>query len=347
MRSKLFFLSLTLTVSVVVSRYAWGQEFTFKGKSIRIIVGFPSGGGSDNEARLLAKFLERHLPGNPSIVVQNMPGASGLVAANWFAQFAKPDGQSLYYLSSTQIVDQAFERPEVKYNILNWEIVGSILRGMSIAVMRPEKLDRLKSGTPLAIGSRSGEDTWNAMFLWGAEYLKWNVRWVLGYPGGGEMRLAFQRGETDIYATSNSLALKELMAEGFQPFVQKGRLMPDGSFKKRVEFPKVPLFDELLGAKKPAGVPWQAYTILAGSDDAGRPLHVGQKTPPEIVRAYRESFRRLETDKEFKAELARIAGDDAELLDANEAEPVVRRLLKVDPATKEFTSGILKKYLNR
>jgi hypothetical protein len=121
------------------------------------------------------------------------------------------------------------------------------------------------------------------------------------------MRLAFQRGETDIYATSNSLALKELMAEGFQPFVQKGRLMPDGSFKKRAEFPKVPLFDELLGARKPAGVPWQAYTILAGSDDAGRPLHVGQKTPPEIVRAYRESFRRLEAGKEFKAELARIA----------------------------------------
>ena len=181
-----------------------------------------------------------------------MPGAAGLIAANWFEQFAKPDGLQLYYGSSTNIVEQAFARDEVKYNLLNWDLIGAILRGTPVALMRPDKIDRLKSGKPLAIGSRGGDDTWNAMFLWGAEYLKWNVRWVLGYGGGGEMRLAFQRGETDIYATSNLISLNELIGEGFQPFVQKGRLLSDGSSKKRLEFPKVPLFDELLGAQKPS-----------------------------------------------------------------------------------------------
>ena len=224
MRCKIRIFCLAVIVIVISAASVGCQDF-FKGKGIQILVGYPTGGGVDAEARLLGKYLERHLPGNPAVTVRNMPGAAGLVAANWFEQFAKPDGLQLYYGSSTNIVEQAFARDEVKYNLLNWDLIGAILRGTPVALMRPDKIDRLKSGKPLAIGSRGGDDTWNAMFLWGAEYLKWNVRWILGYGGGGEMRLAFQRGETDIYATSNLIALKELIAEGFQPFVQKGRLL--------------------------------------------------------------------------------------------------------------------------
>ena len=324
----------------------WCQDY-FKGKAVQILVGYPTGGGVDAEGRLLAKYLERYLPGNPAVTVRNMPGAAGLVAANWFDQFAKPDGLTLHYGSSTNIVEQAFAREEVKYNLLNWDLVGAILRGTPVALMRPDKLDRLKSGNPLKIGSRSGEDSWSAMFIWGAEYLKWNVRWVLGYGGGSEMRLAFQRGETEIYATSNLVSLKELIAEGFQPFVQKGRLLADGSAKKRIEFPKVPLFDELLGAQKPAGVPWQAYVTIAGADDSGRPLHIAKKTPPELVRIYRDTMARIERDKEFTAELAKVAGDDAEMLSSAESDPVLRRLLNLSPAAKEFANNMMKKHLNR
>jgi tripartite-type tricarboxylate transporter receptor subunit TctC len=346
MRSKIMIFCLAMIAIVIAAASAWSQDF-FKGKAIQIIMGYPTGGGVDAEARLLAKYFERYLPGNPAVTVRNMPGAAGLVAANWFEQFAKPDGLYLHYGSSTNIVEQAFARAEVKYNLLNWDLVGAILRGTPVAVMRPDKIDRLKSGKPLAIGSRSGEDTWNAMFLWGAEYLKWNVRWVLGYGGGGEMRLAFQRGETDIYATSNLVSLKELISEGFQPFVQKGRLLADGSSKKRVEFPKVPLFDELLGAQKPTGVSWQAYITVAGADDSGRPLHTAKKTPPEIAKVYRDTMARIEKDKEFSAELAKVAGDDAEVLSSAESEPVLRRLLTLSPGAKEFASKMMKKYLNR
>ena len=313
MRFNLMIFCLAVIVIVIPAGSVCGQDF-FKGKVIQILLGYPTGGGVDAEGRLLGKYLERHLPGNPAVTVRNMPGAAGLIAANWFEQFAKADGLHLYYGSSTNIVEQAFAREEVKYNLLNWDLVGAILRGTPIALMRPEKIDRLKSGKPLAVGSRSGEDTWNAMFLWGAEYLKWNVRWVLGYGGGSEMRMAFQRGETDIYATSNLVALKELMADGFQPFVQKGRLLADGSSKQRSEFPKVPLFDELLGAQKPTGVSWQAYVTIAGADDSGRPLQAAKKTPPEIVKVYRDTMARIEKDKEFAAELAKVAGDAGHFL---------------------------------
>ena len=71
------------------------QEAYFKGKTIRIIAGFPGGGGVDAEARMMARFLGRYIPGHPTMMVQNMPGAGGTVASNWFEQFAKPDGLTL------------------------------------------------------------------------------------------------------------------------------------------------------------------------------------------------------------------------------------------------------------
>ena len=116
----------------------WCQDF-FKGKGIQILLGYPTAGGVDAEARLLGKYLERHLPGNPAVTVRNMPGAAGLIAANWFEQFAKPDGLQLHYGSSTNIVEQAFARDEVKYNLLNWDLIGAILRGTPVALMRRTK----------------------------------------------------------------------------------------------------------------------------------------------------------------------------------------------------------------
>ena len=279
------------------------QEF-FKGKTVTIIVGYPSGGGVDGEARLLARFLGRHIPGNPTLIVRNMPGAGGMVAANWFESLAKADGLTLQYISSSSITQQVFGGEGVKFDLKNWELLGSIVRstsvGMvrqqvfggegvkfdlknwellgsivkstSVGMVRPEKLDRLTdpSKPALAVGSRTGDDSWNTMYLWGAEYLKWNVRWILGYGGGGEMRLAFQRGESDLYASANLPGLQELIAAGFHPFVQQGRLGASGNFQRRPEFPKVPTFAELIDKKRPAGVPWQAYVSWAGADGAGQ-----------------------------------------------------------------------------
>ena len=124
-------------------------------------------------------------------------------------------------------------------------------------------------------------------------------------------------------------------------------MLADGSSKKRSEFPKVPLFDELLGSHKPTGVSWQAYITIAGADDSGRPLHTAKKTAPEIVKVYRDSMARIEKDKEFSAELAKVVGDEAEMLSHVESEPVLRRLLTLSPGAKEFASNIMKKYLNR
>ena len=347
----IWYSSLVIVIGVVFNlrtSLLSAQEPYYKGKTIRIIVGFAAGGGVDAEARLLARYLERHTPGNPTVIAQNMTGAGGMVATNWFEQFAKPDGLTLHYTGTTSINQQVFAAEGVKFDLRNWPVVGSVFRQTSVALIRPEKLPRLTSpGVPLKVGVRMGDESWNSIFLWGAEFLNWNLTWVAGYPGGGESRLAFRRGEVDIFATAVLPNLKELVGEGFNSFVQQGRLTSAGSFQRRPEFPEVPTFDELLGQRRPKGAAWQAYATWAGVDSAGRPLHAAPRTPLEITTALREGFSRTKEDKSFQSELLKVAGEDADALLANEAEPILRQLLTVSPEVRDFANSLMKRYLKR
>jgi tripartite-type tricarboxylate transporter receptor subunit TctC len=330
--------------------YLLAQELPYKGKTIRVIVGFPSGGGADAEGRVLARHLGKYIPSNPTLIVQNMPGAGGLTASNWFEELAKPDGLTLYYcVGSTAVTQQAFGAEGVKFNLRSWEMLGSVDRAASVVLVRPDKLERLtnKEKPSLAIGARNGEDAWSTIFLWGAEYLNWNVRWILGYQGGGELRMAFERGEADLYATANLITLRELIGAGFRPLTQQGKLTGAGSFQRRPEFKDVPTFVELLGNRRPTGDAWAAYVTWAGSDAVGRPLFAPRNTPRPLVATLREAFGKLEGDKEFTAELKKVGGDDADLLLAKDAEPILRQVLTVSPGIQEFVKAITKKHLQR
>jgi len=344
------FLWLAWFILAAQVEYLHAQDLPYKGKTVRVIIGFPSGGGADAEGRVLARHLGKHIPGNPTLIAHNMPGAGGLTASNWFEELAKPDGLTLYYcVGSAAVIQQALAVEGVKYNLRGWELLGSVDRANSVVLIRPDKLERLtnKEKPPLGIGARTGDDAWSTMFLWGAEYLNWNVRWILGYQGGGELRLAFERGETDLYATANLITLRELIGGGFRPFTQQGKLTAAGSFQRRPEFKDVPTFAELLGNRRPAGDAWTAYVTWAGSDAVGRPLFAPRNTPRPLAQSLREAFGKLESDKEFIAELKKVGGDDAELLLAKDAEPVLRQVLTVSPGVQEFVKTITKKHLQR
>ena len=325
---------------------AGAQPVPFKDKSVRVIVGFPPGGGSDAEGRVIARHLGKYIAGNPSLVVQNMPGAGGMIASNYFEDLAKPDGLTLYYCVGSTAT---FGIEGGKYDMRGWEALGSVDRASSVVLIRPDKLDRLTSRDkqPLGIAARTGDDSWSTIFLWGAEYLNWNVRWILGYRGGGEMRVAFERGEADLYATANLLTLRELISAGFRPLTQQGKLTAKGTFIRRPEFPDVPTFDELMGSRKPGGEPWIAYVTWAGSDAAGRPLFAPRKTPQTIVQTLRASFDKLESDKQFMSDLRNVGGEDAEMMTAVKIQPLVKQLLVISPGARDFTKKITAKYLQR
>ena len=330
--------------------YLHAQDAPYKGKTVRVLVGFPSGGGSDAEGRVLARHLGKYIPGNPTLIVQNMPGAGGLTSSNWFEDLAKPDGLTLYHcVGSMAVTQQAFGAEGVKFNLRRWEILGSVDRAPSVVLLRPDKLDRLtnKEKPSLAIGARNGEDAWSTIFLWGAEYLNWNVRWILGYQGGGEFRMAFERGEADLYATANLVALRELIGGGFRSLTQQGKLTGTGTFQRRPEFKGSPYFRRDARQPPTYGDAWAAYVTWAGSDAVGRPLFAPRNTPRPLVQTLSEASASSESDKEFMAELKKVGGDDAELLLAKDAEPVLRQVLTVTPGVQEFVKTITKKHLQR
>ena len=110
----------------LASADAKAQEQPFyKGQSIKIIVGFTSGGFYDRWSRLLARYVPKYIPGNPEMVVQNMPGAGGLIAANHVYSVAKPDGLTIGMLSYGIYLDQLVGRKEVQYDVRKYNWIGS------------------------------------------------------------------------------------------------------------------------------------------------------------------------------------------------------------------------------
>ena len=109
----------------------------------------------------------------------------------------------------------------------------------------------------------------------------------------------------------------------------------------------MPTFAEMLDKKRPAGAAWQSYISWAGADGAGRPLFAPPKTSRDVAGTLRDAFARLENDKEFLADLSQVAGDDAEVLTAKEADPILRQLLTTSSDVQSFVNNLTKKYLNR
>src|ERR671922_2937222 len=103
----------------------FAQTPYYQGKQIKVIVGFTTGGFYDRWARLLSRYLPKHIPGNPEMIVQNMPGAGSVIAANYVYSIAKPDGLTIGFPSNGIYLDQLVGRPEVKFDIRKFAWTGS------------------------------------------------------------------------------------------------------------------------------------------------------------------------------------------------------------------------------
>jgi tripartite-type tricarboxylate transporter receptor subunit TctC len=156
-RTIIGFIFVALLIESEGNAGADGERF-YQGKTIKIVVGFTSGGFYDRWSRLLARYVPKYLPGNPEMVVQNMPGAGGMIAANHIYAVAKPDGLSVAMLSYGLYLDQLVGRKEVQYDVrkLNW--IGSPEKSEVLMYMRSDAPfksieDIRKSSTPPKCGS--------------------------------------------------------------------------------------------------------------------------------------------------------------------------------------------------
>jgi tripartite-type tricarboxylate transporter receptor subunit TctC len=318
---------------------------SFEGKTVTMVVGFPAGGGTDASARTLAPFLTKYLPGNPNVIVNNSPGADGMVAMNAFFQRALPDGLTITMGATTLSDPLQYRRPQSQFDPTKLKFIGGIGRGGTILVIRTDAEKRLhdKSATPVVMGSiggvpRSGMQS----TAWGIEFLGWNAKWVVGYRGTKDLLVALERGEIDMTATGNLGDVKRLIDTGVVKILTQSGTVKGGVLTTRPEFGSAPVLASLVEGKIKDPVEKQSFSYWASLTSIDKWLALPPDTPDAIVAAYQRAYDQLASDPDFIARGQKISEDIVPQA-ASDVIRLVNTLGTIPPAAIEQVSVMLRK----
>src|ERR671914_487131 len=207
MRRQLFFVIVALVlVFRAGSPATHAQENYYKGKTVRFLVNFSAGGPTDVFGRLIARYFPKHIAGNPAVMVQNMAGAGGIISANYVYEIAKPDGLTIGVFSGMYL-PQILGGPGVRYDLNKMPIIGGAAETSIVYVARDTQVktpvDLLKPAKPLILGGFTRENNKDLALRLAFDLLGVPYKYVTGYAGVAELRVAIQRGEINV--TSESL----------------------------------------------------------------------------------------------------------------------------------------------
>jgi tripartite-type tricarboxylate transporter receptor subunit TctC len=285
----------------------------YQGKTIRIVIGSSTGGGYDLWARVLARHYGKYIPGNPTILVQNMPGAASIVATNYLYNVAKPDGLTLGALLPATYFDQLVGRKEVQFDFAKIPWVGSPEQNDIIHYMRADSPyksieDIRKAKDPPRCGSSGTGTTGFYIPRLLDEVLGTKHTIVSGYPGGSEIDLAVQRGEVHCWSP--------LVATYFgrEPYIswQKTnyvRAVVQFGTKRDPRLGDVPTIYELMDQYKTSDAGKRLTRVILVAATLGRPIAVTPGTPPERIKLLREAYVKTLKDPELIAETKRQRWD--------------------------------------
>jgi len=303
-------IAIIITELVLLSgaAHATTHEF-YKGKTIKIVVGFLAGDVYDLWARLYAQHLPKHIPGKPDIIVQNMTGAGSMIAANHVYSVAKPDGLTLGSSLPALYFDQLIGRKEVQFDWAKFVWIGSPVQNEHQMYMRsdaPYKTieDIRKATVPPKCGTTGTGSTGYYIPKLMEEALGTKFNLVTGYQGGQDIDLAVERGELHCRA----FTIEAFFArEPFLTWRKKGfvrNVMQSG----RTRDPKlsdVPTIYELMEQYKTPEPTRRLANVVLAAGALGRPLVSTPGIPPERVTILREAFNKTLKDPDFLAEIER------------------------------------------
>ena len=313
-------------------------EQFFKGKTITVAIGFAPGGTYDYYSRLFARYIGKHIPGNPSVVAQNMPGAGSFLAANWLYSVAPKDGTALGMITQAAAIEEALAAPGVKYKSAEFNWIGRVSDIVEIHfTWKTSKAKTLDDATrfeiPLAgTGPGSPSESYPKLLN---ELAGTRFKVISGYPGSTQGMVAMERGEVDGALTSWH-TLNRTRAEWLRN--RDINLLVQYAPRRLRDVPDVPT--ALEAAKTPEGRAIMAFFV--SSAQVGRAIVAPPGVPAERVAILRAAFDGMLKDPDLMAEIEK-SGLEFAPASGEEVQKTIRETASVPREVVEQTQAIVRK----
>ncbi|MBI4634127.1 MAG: hypothetical protein HY742_09590 [Deltaproteobacteria bacterium] len=340
MNKKYLFSAIVFVVFSLVSVTAFGASSFYDGKTIRIVVGYSAGGGYDTYARVISRHIGKHIPGNPTVIVENMTGAGSLIAANYLYRVAKPDGLTIGHFTGGLFFKQVLQQPGVEFDARKFVFLGAAAKEEGVyafskksGITSMEKWMAAK--TPLKMGGVApGSNSPDNIIRILKAALGLPIQLVSGYKGSPEVRLAIEQGEL-----AGSALGWTAMRSTWRKSLESGDIavVLQAVPKPFPDLPKVPLainYAKTDEARQLIEVGIHSPSVFV------RPFALPPGTPREQTQILAKAFTDTLKDKGFLAE-AEKANLDIEPVSVSELEKSVASLFKLDSAMLTKLKDIL------
>jgi tripartite-type tricarboxylate transporter receptor subunit TctC len=312
-----------------------GKNF-FEGKTITLFAGSSAGGGTDITARLIARYLERQIPGKPSIVVVNKPGAGGMIAVNELYNRSKPDGLTMSTMNTASLFGVATGNDALKFDLQKFIFVGQALDEAQTVYVKSStpytSFDAIrkanKEGKQPKMGAQSLDHTSNVVVKIVEQILGLDFQVIPGYQGTPEILLDIERGALDgrSQGTGSLLSTRRDWVE--KKYI---KLLATSKRKRDPRIPEVPTIEELAPAGKK-----NFLNALYTAENIGRAIVLPPGVPPDRVKTLRDAFTAMTQDSHFHDEAEKlgietglIKGDDMNrLVDVTVRDKVVMEVYR-------------------
>lgn len=339
-----FFLLFVASNLMFISTSQAQTEAFYKGKTIRIIAGSAPGGGIDFLSRLMARHMSKYIPGNPDFIVQNMPAAATMVAANYIYGLAKPDGLAFGLINPGLYFDQLLGKKEVQFDWTKFTWIGSPETSDEIIYIRSDAPykdveDLRKAATPPKCGAGgTGSPAYYFPQLL-QEAFGLRIQMVVGYTGTAEINLAIERGEVQCRAGAISTLFGQ---EPMRTWVKTGfiRVLVQGGLKRDPRLGNVTTFHELMDKYNSPDRTRRLVKVVLSAGEIGRPVVGPPGIPADRVRVLREAFDKVMNDPALLADATK-AGWELKPMSGEKLQAIANEVIAQPPEVIEVLKKVL------
>jgi tripartite-type tricarboxylate transporter receptor subunit TctC len=294
--------AFALTLLVPFPVFAQSVQEFYRGKTINLVIGYPTAGAPDIYARLVARHIAKHVPGNPNIIARNMPGAGSLIAANHMFNSAPKDGTSIALTSPTMPLEEILGVPQVKFRASQFNWIGRLATNPNITfIANTSPVKNIKDAfDKVAILGATARSSTNAIYPFVLNnVLGTKFRIVTGYEGTAAVMLAIERGEVEGLSSTYD-GLKAQHEEWLK--TKKVNIVVQYLLRRHPELPDAPTAVEV------ASTPEQATILrtVSSASEIGKFVFTTPETPADRVVALRTAFDAMVNDPDFLAEATKL-----------------------------------------